>query len=127
MPLKGWIVRHAGHEIRVLNTWLFGAKLYVDDVCVCENRGLFSVTTNRPLLTAAIEVAGKSQAIEVFIVSILTTKAAIFVDGVQVGGDVIHIGDDIKRFRADHRRGALGNEGSAVAVPSRLLPAGDKD
>ena len=121
MPLKSWVTRHAGHELRVLNTWFQGAKLYVDDVCVSENRGLLTLAMNKPALTATIEVAGKPERIEVFIVSILTTKAAIFVEGVQVGGDVISLGEDVRRFRADHKRGALGNQGSAVAVPSRLL------
>ena len=124
MPLKAWVVQHAGHEIRVINTWFQGAKLYVDDVCVCENRGLISLTTARPLLSAPLQVAGKGCTLDVFIVSIFTTKAAVFVDGQQVGGDVIHIDEDIRRFRATHKRGALGSsEGSAVAVPARLTAA----
>ena len=25
MPLKAWVARHAGHEVRVINTWFSGA------------------------------------------------------------------------------------------------------
>ena len=98
-------------------------KLCIDDVCVCHNREFFPLLGSVPMLTATLQVGGQPLVIEVVIQAFLTCKAAIFVDGVQIGGDVLSRGDDARRFRTTHRElVALGAEGSAVAVPVRVLP-----
>jgi len=81
---KEWLTVYKGHKIRVVNTWFSGAKLYVDDECKDTNQQLFSTDATRPILTAKLG----DESVEIFMKSILTTKAKICVGGEQVGGDV---------------------------------------
>jgi hypothetical protein len=88
LTTKEWNVRHAGRDLRVVNTWFSGARLYVDgdlrDTCT----ELVSVDATRPLLSASLDGPGGRSVVEVFIVSVVTTKAMVCVDGVVVGGDL---------------------------------------
>jgi hypothetical protein len=90
MPIgkKEWVAHFEGHEIRVINTWFGGARLLLDGECLATSNDLFSVSTTRPLLTAPLCTSeNATRRIEVFIVTWVTTKAKICVDGQQVGGD----------------------------------------
>ncbi len=82
---KEWMAKHEDHEIRVVNTWLGGAQLYIDGELrdTCEK--LLATDASRPLLSASI---GERQTVEIFIESVVTTKAKICVNGTQVGGEV---------------------------------------
>ena len=42
--VKRVMANYYGHEILVVNTWLFGAKLFVDGALQDENKGLFALT-----------------------------------------------------------------------------------
>lgn len=88
LTTKEWMTEYKGHQIRVLNTWFSGAKLYVDGDCRDECKELVNVSRDRPLLSASLEIDGERHVIEVFIVSVVSTLAKICVNGKQVGGDV---------------------------------------
>lgn len=82
MPLKVWTAEIGGHTIRVTNTWLGGAKLFVDGECRDINKELFSVTAERPRLRARLEPNDNSSPlIEVFFKAIVTVRAKICADG----------------------------------------------
>lgn len=90
MPLKEWVAEFEGHSIRVTNTWLGGAKLYVDGECRDTNRGAFAISATRPLLSARLDTNNvNSGLVEVFFKALLTVKAKICVNGKQVAGDII--------------------------------------
>ena len=115
MPMKGWVCRFEGRELRVVNTWFSGIKLYVDGVEVARQSNLFSISKNTPVIH--YDLAGHP--VQVFVVAVLTTQAAIFVDGLQYGGDELDISADVIRFATPTTKGALSaNTGSAVAVPT---------
>lgn len=106
MPIgeKEWIAVHDGHEIRVVNTWFQGARLYVDGQLCSENTDLFSISNRTPILATTISTCeGRSARLEVFIVAILTTKARICVNGRQIGGNGHRYSDDFKKPAIDPR------------------------
>lgn len=89
LTTKEWNVRHEGRSLRVVNSWFSGARLYVDGDLRDTNTELFSVDATRPVLSAALDDVGGARAVvEVFVVSVVTTRAMICVDGVRVGGDL---------------------------------------
>lgn len=85
---KEWVAEFQGHQIRVTNAWVGGAKLYIDGDCRDSNHERI-VRANTPVLSAHIE-HGKTDSplVEVFIKAILTVKAKICVNGKQIAGDV---------------------------------------
>lgn len=88
MPHKEWIAEVDGHSIRVTNTWLGGAKLYVDGKYRDINKNFFVLSADRALLSARVEPGNSSSPlIEVFFKAIFSIKAKICVDGGQIGGD----------------------------------------
>ena len=88
MPTKEWVSEFEGTTIKVVNTWLGGAKLYINGDCRDTNNDL-TATKDTAILSARIE-QGKPESplVEIFIKAILTTKAKIVVNGKQIGGDV---------------------------------------
>jgi hypothetical protein len=79
MPKKEWLARFKEHEIRVVNSWLFGgAKLYIDGECRDTNQQQVTVDKTSPLLSAQLEsVDGVKHRVEVFLIALFTTKAKI--------------------------------------------------
>ena len=89
MPHKEWKAEVDGHSIRVTNSWLGGAKLYIDGECRDINNKLLA-DPNRPALSARLmQENNESPPVEVFVKMIYTVKAKICVTGKQVGGDAI--------------------------------------
>lgn len=88
LTTKEWVTEYKGHTIRVVNNWFSGAKLYLDGDCRDISTEMISVTGDRPLLSASLDVDGERYRVEVFVVAILSSKARICVNGQQVGGDV---------------------------------------
>ena len=84
---KEWTASHAGHEIRVRNSWNRGMKLYVDGVCQAATGRLFALSRSKPVLSHQVVADGSSFLIEVFCYALLTVKARIAVDGQQIAGD----------------------------------------
>ena len=84
---KEWTATHAGHAIRVHNSWNRGLKLYVDDVCQSATSRLFAVSRSRPVLRHQFVAEHSSFLIEVFCVAWLSVKVKIVVDGRRIGGE----------------------------------------
>ncbi|HEY3352088.1 MAG TPA: hypothetical protein VGQ83_02475 [Polyangia bacterium] len=89
MMTKEWITEFQGHKIRVVKDWLAEAKLYVDGDCRDVNRQLVTMASRTPLLSAKLDLddGRRFSIVEVFMTSMLTTKAKICIDGRQVGGE----------------------------------------
>jgi hypothetical protein len=87
MPLKVITTRYKNKNIRAENTWFFGAKLFVDDVCVDKTKQLFSISDNKPLLEHKLTVDGHELDIEVYCVAWLVVKLKICANGIRVSGD----------------------------------------
>ena len=86
---KQWVAEFDGHSIRVTNSWLGGAQLYIDGVCRDANKDLFDVSGAKPRLSAQLDSTDTQSArVEVFFKAILAVRARISVNGRQVGGDL---------------------------------------
>jgi hypothetical protein len=128
MALSAWIARFEGHEIRVVNTWFRGAKLYVDGVCVAEDRSIFALSARPVLEHKLTDAAGNERTIRVVVEAVITVKCAIFVDDVQYGGEVIDVSVDAARFPVKpSAMKALSSSSESVGVPVRLTTAPAKD
>lgn len=85
---KEWFATHEGHQIRVRNSWNRGLKLYVDDVLWGENNDKIAIDKHTPFLRVEVRPdEGNPFLVEVFVVALLTVKAKIAINGVQVAGD----------------------------------------
>ena len=82
---KEWIAKYDKYTIRVVNTWLSGAKLYINGEIRAVNDNLFEISGSSPSLSAHLD---NGEIVEVFVSAVLTTKAKICVNGEQIGGDV---------------------------------------
>ncbi|AKC86509.1 hypothetical protein [Pseudoxanthomonas suwonensis] len=87
MPQKEWIANVHGHEVRVVNTWTGGTRLYIDGDCRDRNHGLFAPTWRRWLSARVVQGDPSSDLVEVHLVALLQVKARIFVNGSFVAGD----------------------------------------
>jgi hypothetical protein len=116
--MKTWVCRFKDHEIRVVNTWFSGAKLFVDGQLVAKDKELFSISRMRPLID--VEILGGHR-VQVFVVAWVTVQAAIFIDGLQYGGEELDISIDALRFKTESERmkSLSADTGSAVAVPTK--------
>ena len=87
---KEWLCKYKDHTIRVVNTWFGGAKLYIGGDCKDICKDFFAVSGKAPLLSGSLPDTGgdKPDIVEVYMVSFLTTRTKICVNGEQVGGDV---------------------------------------
>ena len=85
---KEWKATHAGHEIRVRNSWTTGIKLFVDDVCYGSSNNMFALNKKVPFLRAEVKPAqGEPFVVELMAFALLTVKVKILVDGKQLAGD----------------------------------------
>lgn len=87
MPAKEVTAVYKGKKIRVRNTWLSGAKLYIDDNCKDTCYEFFAVSGSKPLLTARINTDEETDVIEVYFRAIFTTNIAIHANGKFLAGD----------------------------------------
>jgi hypothetical protein len=69
----------------VTNSWLRGAKLYVDGVLRAENKSLIA-NPSKPAFSALLADAD-SPMVEVFFQAVMTVKAKIVIGGKKVAGD----------------------------------------
>ena len=89
MPRKHWIAEYDGHAIRVTNTWLGGAKLYIDGECRDLSNDKFALSAGRPVLSARlIDGDTESPLVKVYAKAIFTVRMRICVNGKQVAGDL---------------------------------------
>lgn len=87
MPKKEWVAHHDGQEIRVVNTWTGGTRLYINGECRDRNDGWFALGWT-PWLSARLSQADPGSAlVEVFVAALLRVKAEIRVDGQYLAGD----------------------------------------
>ena len=87
MPKREIVAEHEGHEIRVVNSWFGGAKLYVDGDCRDTTNELFALGGS-PILSATLSFESGTQLVEVYIRAVMTTKIKIYVDGRHIAGDI---------------------------------------
>jgi len=80
-------VRYNDNDIRVENTWFFGARLYINEDLIDETTQLFALNPNTALLSGTIETNGAVDKIEVFMLALLTTKMQIHVNGKLLAGE----------------------------------------
>ena len=86
---KEWVATHAGHQIRVRNSWNCGFKLFVNDKLVLERTELFAIAKQTPFARARIVPdSGDPFVVEVFVYAMLSVKMKFAVDGEIIGGDV---------------------------------------
>lgn len=81
MPQKQWITDHDGHEIRVVNSWTGGTRLYIDGVCRDRNYGLFAPAWTWWLSARLRPDDPASPLVEVDVVALWSVKARIRIDG----------------------------------------------
>jgi hypothetical protein len=87
--VQEWVSTFEGHELMVRNSWNGGIRLFVDGQQVAENRQMFAVSRERPLLSALVErEKGEPFLVEVFAYALFSVSVKIVVDGKQVGGEV---------------------------------------
>ena len=87
--VQEWVATFEGHDLMVRNSWNGGIRLFVDGEQVAENRQLFSIRTERPLLTASVaREKGKPFLVEIFASAVFSVNVKFVVDGKQVGGEV---------------------------------------
>lgn len=84
---KEVVARVEGVDIRVVNTWFSGAKLYIDGDCKDTSNSLF-VSSGAPTLAGTFDVNGQKHRVEVYMRAILTVQIKIMVDGVMVAGEM---------------------------------------
>ena len=87
MPQKEWSTRVSGHEVRVVNSWTGGTRLYIDGDCRDRNAGLFAPVWTPWLSARLVHGDPSSDLIEVRIVARLHVKAQILVNGQYMAGD----------------------------------------
>lgn len=86
MPLTTVTAQVGDSEIKVINTWLSGAKLFVNQQVVATNKNLFALSKSKPLMTAKVLIDGSEKLVEIFAFALFTVKIKICVDGIQVAG-----------------------------------------
>jgi len=84
---KEWRVIHAGHSIRVRNSWNRGLKLFVDDVCQASTNRIFILSKSKPLLRCELVSETSPFIIEVYCYGTWEVYAKIVVNGQWIGGD----------------------------------------
>lgn len=89
MPKKTFKADIEGTEVRFENTWLNGAKLFVDGEIVEHNHSLVAAADNdSPFMAKRIHLNGKRYLIEVFITAAFwSVDFVIKVNGEVVAGD----------------------------------------
>jgi len=93
MPKTIIIEKYKGHYIRVENTWFSGASLYIDEQMVDHTNRLVAMDGNEVLLSATIDIDGKSTQIDVSCEAIWRVKIKISINGKYFAGD--QIGNEI--------------------------------
>ncbi len=92
MPLKQIYTRYKEHDIRVDNTWLRGAKLYINDECKDETKQLIALDSKAPILSTTITTKDGTENIEVFCVAVFTVKIQIHANGKLISGENFNLG-----------------------------------
>jgi hypothetical protein len=89
MPQEEWSTDVQGHAIRVTNSWMGGAKLYIDGEWRDINKKMIADPSKPALSARLLQGNSESALVEVFMKAMFTVKAEICVDGKQVVGDVL--------------------------------------
>ncbi len=89
MPQKEWTAQVKGHDIRVVNTWTGGIRLYINGDCRDTNQGFFALTWSRWLSARLIQNDANSDLIEVYVVALFKVKAQICVNGKYLAGEKV--------------------------------------
>jgi serine/threonine protein kinase len=84
---KEWTVTHAGHSIRVRNSWNRNLKLFVDGVCHASTGRIISLKKSTPLLRYEMASGSSPYIVEVYCRALLEVRVKIVVNGQWVGGD----------------------------------------
>lgn len=84
---KEWTAQVGGHDIRVVNSWTGGTRLYIDGNCRDRNHDLFAPTWKRWLSARMIEGDAHSDLVEVRLIALVHVRVQILVNGQFVAGD----------------------------------------
>lgn len=87
MPQKEWTADINDHNIRVVNSWTGGTRLYIDGERRDSNHGLFAFDWTPWLSARVTPNDAKSDLVEVYIKAIVGTKVQIRVNGEYFAGD----------------------------------------
>ncbi|MCF6274940.1 MAG: hypothetical protein L3J05_04170 [Robiginitomaculum sp.] len=87
MPKKQIFTRYKDHDIRVDNTWLSGAELYVNDERMDKTEQLLALNPAEALLSTTITTDDGIETIEVFMLALLTVKIQIHANGQVIAGE----------------------------------------
>lgn len=86
MPKKEVVTIYKGRQIRVTNTWVFGAKLYIDGDCRDTTYDPISFG-RKPVLSSTLEVDGAKESIDVYVRAFARVLIKICANGAPIGGD----------------------------------------
>lgn len=89
MPIKEWSAVVNGRNVRVVNSWTSGTRLYIDGECRDRNTGWFAPTKTLWLSAPLTQGAPESGLVQVFVRALFSVKAQIVVAGKAVAGDAI--------------------------------------
>lgn len=78
--------KHNAHVIRVENTWLGGARLYIDGAIADETKVIVHLERDEPLLSAKLETDGTVDDIVVYIDAISSASIKILV---HINGEMV--------------------------------------
>ena len=94
-----WNTRFQGHEIRVVNTWFNGAKLYVDGECVDRTYRLIALGG----IILSTKIQPNNLVIDVAMEVISEAKVKIYANNELIGGDF----DSVFKY-SDYSLGQFG-------------------
>ena len=94
-----WNTRFQGHEIRVVNTWFSGAKLYVDGECVDRTYRLIALGG----IILSTKIQPNNLVIDVAMEVISEAKVKIYANNELIGGDF----DSVFKY-SDYSLGQFG-------------------
>lgn len=89
MAHKEWVANVDGHQVRVVNSWTGGTRLYIDGERRDSNHGLFAPDWTHWLSARVVPNDLNSALVEVYIKALFTVKVKIHVNGQQFSGDTI--------------------------------------
>jgi len=82
-----WTADYQGHHIQVTNSWLRGAKIYIDGALRAESKSLFA-NPRKPAFCVTLDDEHADPVVEVFFRAVLSVKAKIIINGQKVAGDL---------------------------------------
>lgn len=87
MPTKEWVAHHGGHEIKVVNTWTGGTRLYINGDLRDSNNGQSALDWTFWLSARIVRDDPASDLIEVYVKALWSVDAEIRLNGHYLAGE----------------------------------------